>query len=50
MLGDGEPHPITEITKIRQDLNIVKEALEFMISEEKAFVRDGKITLAPANH
>lgn len=50
LLGDGEPHPITEITKIRQDLNVVKEALEFMISEEKAFVRDGKITLAPANH
>ena len=50
LLGDGETHPITEITKIRQDLNVVKEALEFMISEEKAFVRDGKITLAPANH
>ena len=50
ILGDGEPHKITEIMKIKQNLDIVKEALEFMISEEKAIVRDGIITAAPANH
>ena len=43
ILADNRPHFLEEITKTKLDMNIMKEALEFMISEEHVHIRDGKI-------
>ena len=43
ILADNKPHFLAEITKTKLDMNIMKEALEFMISEEHVHIRDGKI-------
>ena len=43
ILADNKPHFLAEITKTKLDMNIMKEALEFMISEEHVHIRNGKI-------
>lgn len=45
LLADKAMHQITEINGIRADRNVLKEALEYLISEEKIHVRDGKLTI-----
>lgn len=45
LLADKTMHQITEINGIRADRNVLKEALEYLISEEKIHVRDGKLTI-----
>lgn len=45
LLADKATHQITEINGIRADRNVLKEALEYLISEEKIHVRDGKLTI-----
>lgn len=45
MLNDNKPHHVTEIKKIDFDREIVEEALEYLISEEKIYVRDGMLML-----
>lgn len=46
MLNDNKPHNITEIKGINFDRSIVEEALEYLISEEEIYVRDGKLQVA----
>lgn len=43
LLNDNRPHHVTEIKGIDFDRDVVEEALEYLISEEKIFVRDGKL-------
>lgn len=45
LLADKAMHQITEINGIRANRNVLKEALEYLISEEKIHVRDGKLTI-----
>lgn len=46
MLNDNKPHNIMEIKGINFDRSIVEEALEYLISEEEIYVRDGKLQVA----
>lgn len=45
LLKDRKPHHATEIKTIRFDRDIVENALEYLISEEKIWVKDGKLFL-----
>lgn len=45
MLNDNKPHNITEIKGINFDRSIVEEALEYLISEEEIYVRDGNLMI-----
>lgn len=41
ILNDDKPHHVTEIKAIDFDRDIVEEALEYLINEEKIAIRDG---------
>lgn len=41
LLNDDKPHHVTEIKAIDFDRDIVEEALEYLINEEKIAIRDG---------
>ena len=43
LLSDGRQHLATEINKIKTDKEILKETLEYLISEEIIYTRDGMI-------
>lgn len=43
LLSDGRQHSVVEINKIKTDRNVLKETLEYLISEEIIHTRDGMI-------
>lgn len=45
LLADGCQHSVSELAAIRMDSSVLNETIEYMISEEKVFVRDGMISL-----
>lgn len=45
LLADGCQHNVSELAAIRMDSSVLNETIEYMISEEKVFVRDGMISL-----
>ena len=45
LLADERPHPVTDLGRLAYDRDIIKETLEFMISEEAVAVSDGTIRL-----
>ncbi len=45
LLADKAMHPLSELNDISIDRSILKEALEYLISEEKIYVRDGNLSL-----
>ena len=45
LLADERPHPVTDLGRLAYDRDIIKETLEFLISEEAVAVSDGTIRL-----
>ena len=45
LLADERPHPVTDLGRLAYDRDIIKETLEFLISEEAVAVSDGTIKL-----
>ena len=45
LLADEMPHPVTDLGRLAYDRDIIKETLEFLISEEAVAVSDGTIRL-----
>ena len=45
LLADERPHPVTDLGRLAYDRDIIKETLEFLISEEAVTVSDGTIRL-----
>ena len=45
LLADKRPHPVTDLGRLAYDRDIIKETLEFLISEEAVAVSDGTIRL-----
>lgn len=43
LLEDGQLHSISELLTINADKNVLKEVVEYMVSEEEVFIRDGMI-------
>ena len=41
LLADERPHPVTDLGRLAYDRDIIKETLEFLISEEAVAVSDG---------
>ena len=44
LLEDGQLHSISELLTINADKNVLKEVVEYMVSEEEVFIRDGMIS------
>ncbi len=42
-LGDGRPHLVTELSATGISRSILEEAVQYLISEERIFVKDGKL-------
>lgn len=42
-LGDGKPHLVTELSATGIARGLLEEAVQYLISEEKIFVKDGKL-------
>ena len=45
LLADERPHPVTDLGRLAYDRDIIKETLEFLISEEAVAVSDGTIRI-----
>ena len=45
LLADERPHPVTDLGRLAYDRDIIRETLEFLISEEAVAVSDGTIRL-----
>ena len=45
MLSDGNTHQIMELVGVYADNDVLKEVLEYLVSEEKIYVRDGEVRL-----
>lgn len=45
LLADKAMHPMVELNSFSIDRNVLKAALEYLINEEKVYVRDGKLSL-----
>lgn len=44
LLGDGCRHSISELSAIQVEPRILKEVVEYMVSEEELIIRDGMIS------
>lgn len=44
LLEDGQQHSISELITINAEQRLIKEVVEYMISEEAVFIRDGMIS------